>query len=190
MSCSRSVALLAALWLMVGATATPVRRSPDLEARRRSAIDRSMIRFGRSYPAEPSAADLREAFQRPTRRGDSFLRFGRSQPLTLTAEDLVTLLRSYEEDYDSPMTKKSASFVRFGRDPNFIRLGRSTEEDKSAFEQNSELVVSGYPQRKSRARDHFIRLGRDSEEVNENEFEETEESRRKRSAEACHDCQS
>lgn len=149
-----------------------------------------MHRFGRSYPAEPSAADLREAFQRPTRRGDSFLRFGRSQPLTLSAEDLVTLLRSYEEDYDSPMTKKSASFVRFGRDPNFIRLGRSAEEDKSAFEQNSELVVSGYPQRKNRARDHFIRLGRDSEEVNENEFEETEESRRKRSAEACHDCQS
>lgn len=43
MSSSRCVALLA-LWLVV-ATATPVRRSPDLEARRRSAIDRSMIRL-------------------------------------------------------------------------------------------------------------------------------------------------
>nr|C0HKT6.1 RecName: Full=FMRFamide-related peptides; Contains: RecName: Full=SAIDRSMIRF-amide; AltName: Full=RFamide 1; Short=RFa-1; Contains: RecName: Full=RFamide precursor-related peptide 2; Short=RFs-PP-2; Contains: RecName: Full=SASFVRF-amide; AltName: Full=RFamide 3; Short=RFa-3; Contains: RecName: Full=ARDHFIRL-amide; AltName: Full=RFamide 5; Short=RFa-5; Flags: Precursor [Agrotis ipsilon] len=190
MSCSRTVALLAALWLVVGATSSPVRRSPDLEARRRSAIDRSMIRFGRSYPPEPSAADIREAFERPTRRGNSFLRFGRSQPLTLSTDDLVSLLRAYEEDYDTPMTKKSASFVRFGRDPNFIRLGRSADDDKSAFEQNSELVVSGYPQRKSRARDHFIRLGRDSEEVNENEFEETEESRRKRSADSCHDCQS
>ncbi|KAH9643808.1 hypothetical protein HF086_002306, partial [Spodoptera exigua] len=188
MSYSRTVALLAALWLVAGATSTPVRRSPDLEARRRSAIDRSMIRFGRSYPPEPSAADLREAFQRPTRRGNSFLRFGRSQPLTLSTEDLVTLLRAYDEDYDVPMTKKSASFVRFGRDPNFIRLGRSAEDDKT-YEQNSELMVSGYPQRKSRARDHFIRLGRDSEEVNENEFEESEDSRRKRSLEACHDCQ-
>ncbi|KAF9822704.1 hypothetical protein SFRURICE_011009 [Spodoptera frugiperda] len=189
MSYSRTVALLAALWLVAGATSTPVRRSPDLEARRRSAIDRSMIRFGRSYPPEPSAADLREAFQRPSRRGNSFLRFGRSQPLTLSTEDLVSLLRAYDEDYDVPMTKKSASFVRFGRDPNFIRLGRSVDDDKT-YEQNSELVVSGYPQRKSRARDHFIRLGRDSEEVNENEFEESEDSRRKRSVEACHDCQS
>ncbi|XP_075982057.1 FMRFamide related propeptide [Anticarsia gemmatalis] len=189
MSSSRCVALLVALWLVV-ATASPVRRSPDLEARRRSAIDRSMIRFGRSYPPEPSAADIREAFQRPTRRGNSFLRFGRNQPLTLSADDLVSLLKAYEEDYDIPVSKKSASFVRFGRDPSFIRFGRSVDDDKSAYEQNSELVVSGYPQRKSRARDHFIRLGRDSEEVNENEFEEEEDSRRKRSAEACHDCQS
>lgn len=147
-------------------------------------------RFGRSYPPEPSAADIREAFQRPSRRGNSFLRFGRSQPLALTADDLVSLLKTYEEDYDSPISKRSASFVRFGRDPSFIRFGRSVDEDKLGYEQNSELVVSGYPQRKNRARDHFIRLGRDSEEVNDNEFEEDQESRKKRSTEACHDCQS
>ncbi|KOB77327.1 FMRFamide-related peptide, partial [Operophtera brumata] len=43
------------------------------------------------------------------------------------------------------------------------------------------------PQRKNRARDHFIRLGRDSEEVNE--VEEEGGSRKKRAA-PCHDCES
>lgn len=146
-----------------------------------------VTRFGRSYPPEPSAADLRDAFQRPTRRaGNSFLRFGRSQPLTLTADDLYTLLRNYEEDYDSP-AKRGSAFVRFGRDPQFIRLGRSSDDDKGNYEQSSDLVVSGFPQRKSRARDHFIRLGRDNEEL---ERTEEDEERRKRSVEpTCHDCQ-
>lgn len=75
--------------------------------------------------------------------------------------------------------------MRLGRDPKFIRLGRSADDEKQGYEQTAELVVSGYPQRKSRARDHFVRLGRDSEEVNE--VEEVEE-RRKRST--CTDCQS
>ncbi|XP_028170332.1 FMRFamide-related peptides-like [Ostrinia furnacalis] len=186
-SYSKSVVVLAAVWLVVGSTASPVRRSPDLEARRRSAIDRSMIRFGRSYPPEPSAADIRDTLPRPSRRGNSFLRFGRSQPLALTADDLFTLLRNYDEDYDTP-DKRSSSFLRFGRGPSFIRLGRSAEDDKATYEQTSDLVVSGYPQRKSRARDHFIRLGRDNEELDKGEMEE--EERRKRSADAyCHDCQ-
>nr|ALM30321.1 FMRFamide precursor [Chilo suppressalis] len=184
---SKSVAVLAVLWLVVSGSASPVRRSPDLEARRRSAIDRSMIRFGRSYNPEQSPADLRDTFQRPTRRGNSFLRFGRSQPLTLTSDDIYTLLRNYDDEYDSP-SKKSSGFIRFGRNPSFIRLGRSSENDRGN-EQSSELIVSGYPQRISRARDHFIRLGRDSEELDKSEFEE-EENRRKRSAETCHDCQS
>ncbi|XP_059061120.1 FMRFamide-related peptides-like [Achroia grisella] len=187
-SCSRSVAVLAALWLIVGATSTPVRRSPDLEARRRSAIDRSMIRFGRSYPPEISAADIRESLQRPVRRGNSFLRFGRSQPMALSTDDLVSLLKTYGDDYDN--AKRSASFIRLGRNPSFIRLGRSPDEDKTGYEQSSELVVSGYPQRKSRARDHFIRLGRDSEELNDrNEFEDEANERTKRAAEVCEDCQ-
>lgn len=143
-------------------------------------------RFGRSYPPEPSAADIRE-LTRPSRRGNSFLRFGRSQPLTLTADDLYTLLRNYDDDYDTP-DKRSSSFVRFGRSPSFVRLGRSADEDKTNYEQSSDLIVSGYPQRKSRARDHFIRLGRDNEELDRSEMEE--EERRKRSVEAsCHDCQ-
>ncbi|XP_038218929.1 FMRFamide-related peptides-like [Zerene cesonia] len=170
------------LCLMAGVVANPVRRSPDLEARRRSAIDRSMIRFGRSYPPEPSAADIRESLQRPSRRGNSFLRFGRSQPLTFTTDDLITLLRSYEDDYEP--VKRSSNFIRLGRDPKFIRLGRSTEEDKPGYEQSSELFVSGYPQRKNRARDHFIRLGRDSEEV-----ADVEEEMEKRSVDACHNCE-
>ncbi|XP_030026977.1 FMRFamide-related peptides [Manduca sexta] len=182
MSCSRCMVVFAALVLVIGATASPVRRSPDLEARRRSAIDRSMIRFGRSYPPEPSAADIRDAFR--TRRGNSFLRFGRSQPMTLTSDDLISLLRAYEEDYDSPVSKKSASFVRFGRDPSFIRFGRSADDEKVAFEAPA---GNTYPQRKHRARDHFIRLGRDSEELNEENFDEDMESRRKRAAE-CSDC--
>ncbi|CAG9782513.1 unnamed protein product [Diatraea saccharalis] len=144
-------------------------------------------RFGRSYNPEPSAAELRDALQRPIRRGNSFLRFGRSQPLTLTTDDLYSLLRNYEEEYETP-SKKSASFIRFGRDPSFIRLGRSGDDDRGN-EQGSELMVSGYPQRTSRARDHFIRLGRDNEELEKNDFDE-EENRRKRSAETCHDCQS
>ncbi|KAL4713497.1 hypothetical protein ACJJTC_010482 [Scirpophaga incertulas] len=185
-NCYKSVAVLAALWLVVCSSAAPVRRSPDLEARRRSAIDRSMIRFGRSYPPEPSAADLRDTFQRPTRRGNSFLRFGRSQPVALTADDLYALLKNYEEDYDMP--KRSSSFVRFGRNPSFIRLGRSVDDDKAqGYEQSSDLIGSEFPQRKSRARDHFIRLGRDNEELDKSEFEE--EERRKRSVDACHDCQ-
>ncbi|KAM3965992.1 FMRFamide [Aphomia sociella] len=188
-SYSRSVAVLAAVWLVVGAASTPVRRSPDLEARRRSAIDRSMIRFGRSYPPEVSAADIRDGVQRPSRRGNSFLRFGRSQPISLTTDDLVSLLRTYEDDYDN--VKRSPSFIRLGRSPSFIRLGRSPDDEKAnGYEQSSELVVSGYPQRKSRARDHFIRLGRDSEELNDrNELEEDANDRTKRSAEVCDDCQ-
>lgn len=142
-------------------------------------------RFGRSYPPEPSAADLREVFERPSRRGNSFLRFGRSQPITLSTDDLVTILKAYEDEFDAP-PKKSSSFVRFGRDPSFVRFGRSVDDEKVG-EQASELVLSGYPQRKSRARDHFIRLGRDSEELNE---EVEEESRRKRATEPCPDCQS
>ncbi|XP_013192671.2 FMRFamide-related peptides-like [Amyelois transitella] len=181
MCCSRSVVVLAALWLVVGAASTPVRRSPDLEARRRSAIDRSMIRFGRSYPPEVSAADIREALQLPVRRGNSFLRFGRSQPPSLTTDDLVSLLRSYDEEYDT--SKRSPSFIRLGRNPSFVRLGRSSNDEK---EQSAELIVSGYPHRNSRARDHFIRLGRDSEEMDKSEFEEDE--RRKRSTE-CDGCE-
>ncbi|XP_068623197.1 FMRFamide-related peptides [Battus philenor] len=188
MKSSRSITLTAVLCLVAAVVCNPVRRTPDLEARRRSAIDRSMIRFGRSYPPEPSAADVREALERPTRRGNSFLRFGRSQPITFTTDDLITLLRSYDEDYESPVSKRVSNFVRLGRDPKFIRLGRSADEEKS-FEQNSQLYVSGYPQRKSRARDHFVRLGRNSEDVSV-EGEEIPEERRKRSAEICSECQS
>lgn len=146
-----------------------------------------LFRFGRSYPPEPSAADIRDAFQRPTRRGNSFLRFGRSQPISFTTDDLISLLRTYEDEYDGPVTKRVSNFVRFGRDPKFIRLGRSTDDEKPGFEQSSELVVSGYPQRKNRARDHFIRLGRDSEELRENDVEDVVE-RKKRSTE-CHNCE-
>lgn len=146
-------------------------------------------RFGRSYPPEVSAADIREAmhsYSAPVRRGNSFLRFGRSQPVSFTADDLANLLRAYEDDYDT--NKRSASFVRFGRSPSFVRLGRS-DDDKGNYEQSSELMVSGYPQRKSRARDHFIRLGRDSEELDKSEFEEESAERRKRSVDECEDCQ-
>ncbi|CAG9571904.1 unnamed protein product [Danaus chrysippus] len=176
-------AMLVLVCLTAGVLAMPVRRSPDLEARRRSAIDRSMIRFGRSYPQEPSAADIREAFQRPTGKGNSFLRFGRSQPITFTTDELISFLKSYDDDYE-PITKRVSNFVRLGRDPKFIRLGRSTADNN---EQSSELVVSGYPQRKSRARDHFIRLGRDSEELNREE-EDLPEERKKRSTD-CQECQ-
>ncbi|CAH4001399.1 unnamed protein product [Pieris brassicae] len=181
MTNTKHAAAVLLLCVMAGVVANPVRRSPDLEARRRSAVDRSMIRFGRSYPPEPSAAEIREQFQRSTRRGNSFLRFGRSQPLSFTADDLITLLRTYENDYENEPSKRSPNFIRLGRDPKFIRLGRNVEE-KPNYEQSSELYVSGYPQRKNRARDHFIRLGRDSEEINEED--------EKRSIETCHDCES
>lgn len=188
MSSTRSMAMLAAICLVVGATASPVRRSPDLEARRRSAIDRSMIRFGRSYPPEPSAADLREIFQRPSRHGNSFLRFGRSEPLFLTADDLLQLLSSYDEDYEIPVSKKSPSFVRFGRGPSFVRFGRSGEEEKIGNEQNAETDGT-FPQRKLRARNHFIRLGRDSEAINNDlGLEEEDDSRMERATEICQDC--
>ncbi|XP_023950494.2 FMRFamide-related peptides isoform X3 [Bicyclus anynana] len=183
---NRSMFAVVFLCVVASVMPNPVRRSPDLEARRRSSIDRSMIRFGRSYPPEPSAADLREAFQRPTRKGNSFLRFGRSQPITFTTDDLISLLRTYEDDYEIPTSKRVSNFVRLGRDPKFIRLGRSTDEEKLGYEQSSNLVVSGYPERKHRARDHFIRLGRDSEELNRDE-EEIGEEREKRSTD-CHDC--
>ncbi|VVD04447.1 unnamed protein product [Leptidea sinapis] len=175
------MAVPALVCLLVGIAANPVRRSPDLEARRRSAIDRSMIRFGRSFPQEPSAAEIRESLQRPTRRGNNFLRFGRSQPLTFTTEDLISLLKSYEEDYEQ--SKRSSNFLRFGRDSKFIRLGRSAEENPG-YEPSSQLYVNQYPQRKNRARDHFIRLGRDSEETSD--VEEVE--RKKRSVAECQDC--
>lgn len=139
----------------------------------------SCDRFGRSYPQEPTAADIREAFQRTARRGNAFLRFGRTQPIALTADDLVNLIKSYDEDNE---TKRSPSFIRYGRDPSFIRFGRTPEVNN---EHGTALVVSGYPQRKNRARDHFIRLGRDNEELDDVD----EDERRKRSTEPCHDCQ-
>lgn len=125
-------------------------------------------------------------FQRPTRRGNSFLRLGRSQPITFTTDDLIALLKSYEDDYDSPVSKKATSFIRLGRDPKFIRLGRAAE-DESVVGYEQVDSVNGHPQRKSRARDHFVRLGRDSEELND--VEDEAEERRKRSA-GCQDCQS
>ncbi|XP_013171507.1 PREDICTED: FMRFamide-related peptides-like [Papilio xuthus] len=182
MAWSKSITLLLVCLLSI-VLCNPVRRSPDLEARRRSA-DRNMIRFGRSYPHEATAAEIRESLQRPTRRGNSFLRFGRSQPLTFTTDDLISLLRSYEEDNDSP-AKRVSNFVRLGRDPKFIRLGRSVDDEKT-YEQNTDLYVNGNPQRKNRARDSFVRLGRDSEDVIETE--EVLDERRKRSVEGddCH----
>jgi hypothetical protein len=78
--------------------------------------------------------------------------------------------------------------LRFGRNPSFIRLGRSSDDEKLGYDQSSDLVANAFPQRKNRARDHFIRLGRDSEELDKNELEE--EERRKRSVEDCHECQS
>ncbi|XP_063384428.1 FMRFamide-related peptides-like isoform X2 [Cydia fagiglandana] len=167
----RNLLAMTVMCLMMGAAANPARRSQDIEARRRSAVDRSLIR---SYPAEPSAADIREQLQRPVRRGTSFLRLGRSQPLTMNSDDLISLLRSYEE-YEEP-TKRGTTFMRLGRSPQFMRLGRSGEKSEEP---------GVYQERKSRARNQFLRLGRDSEEFNEDE--EDEESRKKR--EACKECQ-
>ncbi|XP_063622973.1 FMRFamide-related peptides-like isoform X2 [Cydia splendana] len=168
----RNLLAMTVVCLMMGAAANPARRSQDIEARRRSAVDRSLIR---SYPAEPSAADIREQLQRPVRRGTSFLRLGRSQPLTMNSDDLISLLRSYEE-YEEP-TKRGTTFMRLGRSPQFMRLGRSGEKPEEP---------GVYQERKSRARNQFLRLGRDSEEFNEVD-EEDEESRKKR--DACQECQ-
>ncbi|XP_063366122.1 FMRFamide-related peptides-like isoform X2 [Cydia amplana] len=167
----RNLLAMTAMCLMMGAAANPARRTQDIEARRRSAVDRSLIR---SYPAEPSAADIREMLQRPVRRGTSFLRLGRSKPLTMNSDDLISLLRSYEE-YEEP-TKRGTTFMRLGRSPTFMRLGRSGEKPEEP----------DYQERKSRARNQFLRLGRDSEEFNEVD-EEDEESRKKR--DACQECQ-
>ncbi|KAJ2941138.1 hypothetical protein O0L34_g10372 [Tuta absoluta] len=182
--CSRTTFVVAAMWLMIVVTAhsQPVRRAQDIEARRRSAIDRSLVRFGRSYPAEPSAAEIREQFNRQARSGTNFLRLGRSQPLTLSTDDLISLLRAYEDDYEEPSPKRASSnFLRFGRNPKFIRLGRSAEEEN----QPPAELVNEFPQRKSRAKTlQFVRLGRDSEELGE---ELADDDRTKRSVE-CQDC--
>lgn len=86
-------------------------------------------------------------------------------------------------------------FLRLGRDPKFIRLGRSVDDEKTTgYETNSEMMVNASQLRKARARDHFLRFGRDSEELNDGsgEIEEqefAEESRKKRyTTAACHDC--
>nr|QMS43280.1 FMRFamide [Grapholita molesta] len=171
----RNLLVMTVICLMMGAAASPARRSQDIEARRRSAVDRSLIRFGRSYPAEPSAADIRELLQRPVRRGTSFLRLGRSQPLTVNSDDLISLLRSYE-DFEEP-AKRGTTFMRLGRSPQFMRLGRAGEKAEEP---------GVYQERKGRARDQFLRLGRDSEEVDDL-GEEDEETRKKRAA--CEECQ-
>lgn len=77
-------------------------------------------------------------------------------------------------------------FIRLGRNPHFIRFGRSTEDDKINYEIPAELTVNSNQQRNARAREHFLRLGRDSEELNENQldmYEEDTGDRRKRSVE-------
>lgn len=125
------------------------RSERDIEARRRSALDKNFMRFGRSFEAYDSDTDdgddAGDALARASRshnKNDNFIRFGRG---------------------------RNGDFLRFGRgdmrqarglnDKNFIRFGRGvaplTRSRRDAFKRgtNRDMLRFG-------RRDNFLRFGR------------------------------
>lgn len=150
-------------------------REYDIEARRRSVLEKNFIRLGRRDPLQKMHSgyeneydDYVDAFTRPTRSGNSekndrFVRFGRGK----------------------------SDFVRFGRDSNkernlrdkdinFIRFGRSIEQPKTRNKRdvyNPEYKRNGNSFLRFGKNDHFMRFGRKEEDtpsvpINKNDEEQ------------------
>lgn len=161
------------------------RESRDIEARRRSALDKNFMRFGRSYNSFPQKNyddeinDIDEqTFSRNIRKNnDNFMRFGRGGDF----------MRFGREPYMNRNSRgQDKNFIRFGRsvplkrnrrsiDPNenmeefkrgtnrdMLRFGRANNRDMLRFGRanNRDMLRFG-------RRDNFLRFGR---RFNENEF--------------------
>ncbi|XP_059613709.1 FMRFamide-like neuropeptides 1 [Phlebotomus argentipes] len=157
----------------------------DIEARRRSSVDKNFMRFGRA-----DKNILRFGRSNPQnilrfgRSGDNFMRFGRSDDKSLTRlgrPDNSNFIR-FGRNYEPSLRRKKANemdwndakpdnFMRFGRNQktNFLRLGRA--EDKSGAQTN--------PQNRNILRfgrsDPFMRFGRSDSAAIEAESESSED---------------
>lgn len=132
----------------------------EIEARRRSALDKGFMRFGRG--------------------GTNMMRFGRSP-----AED-----EPEEETDPMEMEKKDKNMMRFGRAGNLLRFGRSfeglqdyndvTEEDDYGDYSENQLYRSSERNDDKQKGNEIIRFGRSSSESEDDEgidIESGEENR-------------
>lgn len=140
---------------------SPHRRDKDIEARRRSALDKNFMRFGRSDPYLSFVYDSDEGgneFPRDSRshnKNDNFIRFGRGR-----ANDF---LRFGRDPYKYTLNRIS----RASQDKNFIRFGRSVPQKRSRRDVYSQDFNQQYKRAKNNRdmlrfgrRDNYLRFGR------------------------------
>lgn len=110
------------------------RESRDIEARRRSALDKNFMRFGRSYPSAFSQKNYEDEFsdsddetysrmnlKRNHNKNDNFIRFGRGGDF----------LRFGREAYSRKTRGPDKNFIRFGRSVSLKRNRRSVEPNEN-----------------------------------------------------------
>lgn len=163
-------------------------------------------RLGKSWPPPVTAADLRESlgFDRRLDKGfpyqivSPFVNRGPMMAKVqktfvpdaqvlggrpLTSNDLFLLNKIYNDDGNDDnmnLFRQGGHFIRFGRSLA-DGSGDSYENNNNNMMWNDKLDQ----QRITRARNHFLRLGRDSEEVDdETEEDDVDDSRNKRSVKA------
>lgn len=133
----------------------------EIEARRRSALDKNFMRFGRSdgYFPKYNGYDTDdvdgEEFLRPERahnKHDNFMRFGRGRP--------TDFMRFGRDPY------KMSRMSRGIKDKNFIRFGRSVALKRNRRDVYSEGFDKQYKRANNRdmlrfgRRDNYLRFGR------------------------------
>ena len=154
----------------------------EIEARRRSALDKNFMRFGRGdkdlAEKEKKLHSKVEEFTRKSRDNKNFMRFGRDKEFSSSSEeeksDLldkptdkrdVTNGETMEEtnDQDKPQhiiyyrRDMPKNLMRFGRSNNFLRFGRANNKGNLMRFGRSEAF--GFP-RNSKMDRNFMRLGR------------------------------
>lgn len=135
----------------------------DIETRRRSALDKNFMRFGRSdpyiskYVYDTDDDDDSEEFSRNTRshnKNDNYMRFGRGRS--------SDFLRFGRDPYKYSLSRisrasKDKNFIRFGRSVPLKRSRRDTyAQDNLGYKRgnnNRDMVRFG-------RRDNFLRFGR------------------------------
>lgn len=125
--------------LFIGSSvATP--NGKEIEARRRSALDKNFMRFGRNYPNPHMLFHLAALKQEQDAAAT-----GKAKRNTAAPKETRTPV-------------KNGNFMRFGRAGNsFMRLGRSNSDDDQA-EMDPMDVLMMRPQ--IRASNSFLRFGR------------------------------
>lgn len=111
----------------------------EIEARRRSALDKNFMRFGRTYPNAHMLYHM-----------------------AATAEDnskgvgLELIKKNSNKETRTPV--KNANFLRFGRAGNsFMRLGRSENRNMDMEDQDVAMMMIERPQTRSNG---YLRFGR------------------------------
>jgi hypothetical protein len=134
-----------------------IKSDNEIEARRRSALDKGFMRFGRA---------------------GNMMRFGRSP--------VSEYVPNYDEEtIDSKVRKNDKNILRFGRAGNLIRFGRNYEMDDSEAEEYNDAsemedfaerpVIRSPDNKYDQHGNKILRLGRSSSESVSNENFETPE---------------